>query len=78
MPQTAVARVNVQRNISINQEYFTNAVKRTNVKSRKVFKQIVKEMNSLTPQQLGKMARRIDVASNQTKTAQDRFVEIFA
>ncbi|KPK91154.1 hypothetical protein AMJ80_07585 [bacterium SM23_31] len=73
-----IAHVNVLRNISLLQGSFHNAVKRTNIPSRAVFHQIVKENNALTPQDIGRKARRISIQENQNKTPQDRFIDIFA
>jgi len=73
-----IAHVNVLRNISILQGSFYNAVKRTNIPSRAVFRQIIQENNTLTPQDIGIYARHISMNENRNKSPQDRFIDIFA
>ena len=73
-----VATINAQRNIFIIQNAITKAVQRTNVKSRVVFQNIIREITTVTPQDLGNMADRISIRSNSAKTPQDRFFDMFA
>lgn len=74
----ANAKINAIRNISVSQNYFKRAVRGTNVKSRTKFQQIIIDRNALTPEAIGNSAKRINIRANQTKTPQDRFIEIFA
>lgn len=73
-----IAHINVLRNISVVRGTFYNAVKRTNIPSRAVFRQIIKENNTLTSQDIGRNARHISIQENRNKTPQDRFIDIFA
>ena len=77
MPEFTDANVNIVRNLSFNQNYFRNAVRKTNVKSRVIFNQISRERSDLTPEDLGKFARRITIQDNQGKSPQDRFYDTF-
>ena len=77
MPEFTDANVNIVRNLSFNQNYFRNAVRKTNVKSRVIFNQISRERSDLTPEDLGKFARMITIQDNQGKSPQDRFYDTF-
>lgn len=72
-----IARINAQRNIFIIQNSIVKAVRRTNVKSRVAFNSIIREITSVTPQDIGNMASRISIRANQNKTPQDRFFDMF-
>ncbi len=72
------ANVNIQRNISFNQSFFKNAVRKTNIRSRDTFRQLRKQMLDLTPQDLGNVAKRSSIKENSFKSPQDRFVDMFA
>ena len=72
-----VARINAQRNLFISQNSIVKAVRRTNVKSRVAFQSIIREITSLTPQDIGNMAKRVSIRENQNKTPQDRFFDMF-
>ena len=73
-----VASINGQRNLFISQNSINKAVRRTNVKSRVVFQRIVREITTVTPQDLGNMANRISIQGNAGKTPQDRFFDFYA
>lgn len=72
-----VARINAQRNVFVMRNSLVKAVRRTNVKSRVEFQSIIREMTSVTPQDIGNMASRVSIRANQNKTPQDRFFDMF-
>lgn len=72
-----VASINAQRNLFISQNATVKAVRRTNVKSRVEFQSIVREITTLTPQDIGNMANRISIQANSGKSPQDRFFDMF-
>lgn len=73
-----IANINALRNISVIRGTFYNAVKSTDIPSNAAFRQVIKEKNTLTPQDIGRNARHISIQENQNKTPQDRFIDIFA
>ncbi|MFC1492865.1 hypothetical protein ACFL6O_02825 [candidate division KSB1 bacterium] len=72
------ATVNIQQNISFNQSFFKNAVRKTNIRSRATFRQLRKQMLDLTPQDLGNVAKRSSIKDNSSKSPQSRFIDMFA
>ena len=75
--QLNVPRINISRNLSTSKNFQNTAVRRTNVRSRTEFTQLVQQNNNVTPQDIGNMARRISIRDNQFKSPQDRFFDVF-
>lgn len=73
-----IASINAQRNLFLSQNAIVNAVRRTNVKSRVEFQSIIREITTVTPQDLGNAAARVSIQSNSGKSPQDRFFDMFA
>ncbi len=73
----AELNINIQRNLSFNQNFFKNAVRKTNVTSKQIFQQIRKEELNVSPQDLGSVARRGSIQSNNSKSPQQRFIDMF-
>jgi len=72
-----IVHLNLLRNLTVNLNYITTALKRTNVNSRDAFQRIIKDRNNLSPQDIGDSAKRIAIDENQNKTPQDRFIDTF-
>jgi len=78
MDQISTAKVDILRNLNFEQNYFQNAVRKTNVRSKIEFNQIQQERNTLSPEKIGAFSRRISIQSNLNKTFQERFFEMYA
>ena len=80
MPESKInsVSVNILRNLNVSQNFQRVAVRRTNVRSRTTFQQLVSQNNAVTPQDKGNFARRISVRDNQFKNPQDRFFDAVA
>lgn len=63
---------------SFNLNYFRNAVRKTDVKSRRDVLQMTKERNRLTPQIAGNYSKRVNLEAQLNKTMQQRFIDMFS
>ena len=77
MPQQPV-KLSPTQIINFTFDYFHNAVKRTNVRSKQKVAQMRSEELRLTPQNVGDFAKRISISSQFSKTPQKRFIDLMA
>jgi len=77
MPQQPV-KLSPTQIINFTFDYFHNAVRRTNVRSKQQAAQMRTEELRLTPQNVGDFASRISISSQFSKTPQERFIDLMA
>ncbi|RKY85713.1 hypothetical protein DRQ09_06915 [candidate division KSB1 bacterium] len=70
-------KLDLTRNLNFSRNFQINAVRKTNVKTREEFHRIIAEKNTITPQDIGNVARRISIQSQRGKTIQERFFDMF-
>jgi len=72
-----ILKINMLRNISTNQQYLRNAVRRSSTTSLREARQIMTEQNRVTPQSIGNATRRFSMSDQAQKTPQDRFLDFY-
>ena len=77
MPQQPV-KVTPTQVMNFTFDYFQNAFRKTNVRSRQQVVQMRSEELRLTPQNVGDFARRISISSQFSKSPQKRFIDLMA
>ena len=77
MPQQSV-KVTPTQVMNFTFDYFQNAIRKTNVRSRQQVTQMRSEELRLTPQNVGDFARRISISSQFSKSPQKRFIDLMA
>ncbi|NVM04629.1 MAG: hypothetical protein HWN67_20060 [Candidatus Helarchaeota archaeon] len=64
--------------INFTFNYFKNAIRKTNVRSKRQVAQIKAEELRMNPQTLGAYSKRISVTDQFSKTHQQRFIDIMS
>jgi len=76
MPQTNI-KLDLHRNLNFTRNFQINAVRKTNVRSKLEFHQILAERNKVSPQDLGTVGKRVSLQAQRGKSVQQRFFDVF-
>ena len=76
MPEFNI-RLDLTRNLNFSRQFQIQAVRKTNIRSKNDFHQLVAEKNKITPQDIGNATNRLSMKHQRNKTLHDRFFETF-
>ena len=71
------SQVNVQRNIAVYNQIQSRVSQRTAAKTLQAIHRLIAQDNTVSVQDLGRLAQRATLSGQQNRTPQDRFLDLY-